>query len=109
MADSRLFRIDKFDVPATSREAFIEKLTASHAALDQAAGRRRNYVLEKVSGPGRYNIVTFVEWESEAAYEAARAAARARQEASGFDPQSFLQQLNVSADLANYIRLDLGL
>ena len=109
MADSPLFRIDKFDVPATSREALIEKLKASHAALDQAAGRRQNYVLEKVSGPGRYNIVTFVEWESEAAYEAARAAARARQEASGFDPQSFFQQLNVSADLANYVRLDFRL
>jgi heme-degrading monooxygenase HmoA len=109
MASSSLFRVDKFEVPAASRDAFIERLKASHAALDHVPGCRQNLVLEKASGPGRYNVVTFVEWENEAAYEAARAAAMARQEAAGFDRLAFFQQLKVSADLANYVCFDFRL
>lgn len=97
-----LFRIDKFEVPAPSRDAFLDRLMSTHAALDANDGCPQNHVLEQVSGPGRFNVVTFVEWADARAYEAARSAAEVRQRQTGFDRQAFLEQLGISPDLANY-------
>lgn len=97
-----VFRIDKFHVPSASRAEFLSKLQESHALLDSVDGCVQNYILEQTSGAGRFNIVTFVEWRDQEAYEVARSAAQARHRASGFEPQTMFEQLSIGADIANY-------
>ena len=97
-----VFRVDKFHVPESSRRAFIARLRAVHAFLDQSDGCLQNHVLEQVSGSGRYNVVTLVEWRDEASYAAAREAAAARYRAEGAEPQAILADLGIDADLGIY-------
>lgn len=97
-----IFRVDKFVVPAESKDTFLTKLKETHRLLDSAEGCVQNRVLEQVSGPGRFNIVTLVEWRDEAAYEEARTAAQARHEAAGFDPGAMFEAFRISPDIANY-------
>ena len=97
-----IFRVDKFSVPTSARDTFLAKIRETHAFLDGMDGCIQNLVLEQVSGPGEYNIVTIVEWRDTAAFERAKRAAQMRHEASGFDPGTMLKELGVEADLGNY-------
>jgi heme-degrading monooxygenase HmoA len=90
-----LFRIDKFEVPARSRAAFMDK-------LNEAKGCLQNHILEQVSGTGRFNILTLVEWSDGDAYKRARAASEARHKTAGFDPETMFRELEITADLGNY-------
>ncbi|GHC65076.1 antibiotic biosynthesis monooxygenase family protein [Limoniibacter endophyticus] len=102
MPGPSLYRIDKFVVPPTSRDRFMERLKKTHDALDHVDGCEQNLILEQVDGTGRFNIVTFVQWRDETAYQAAKSAAQARQAADGFNPAQFMKELEVAADLAIY-------
>jgi len=97
-----IFRVDKFSVPPGARDPFLAKIRETHALLDGVDGCLQNLVLEQVSGPGEYNIVTIVEWRDAAAFEQAKRAAQKRHEASGFDPGTMLRELGIEADLGNY-------
>lgn len=61
--------------------------------------------MQKVSGPGRFNIVTVVEWASSEAMESAQQVMRRRYEEEGFVPGEFMSRLSIDADLANYTAL----
>lgn len=97
-----VFRIDKFDVPSASRDEFLAKLRETHALLDGVEGCMQNYVLEKSSGPGRFNVVTFVEWRDQTAYDVARSITRSRHQKDGVEPQSLFDRLGIGADIADY-------
>ncbi len=100
--EGSIFRVDKFSVPPSARGPFIAKIRETHALLDGVDGCLQNLVLEQVSGPGEYNMVTIVEWRDAAAFEQAKLAAQMRHEASGFDPGTMLKELGIEADLGNY-------
>ena len=100
--DSPLFRVDKFVVPQEARDAFLEKVRETHAILSRQPGFLRDLLLEQYAGPGKFNIVTLVEWQNEAANAAARTAVEAARADTGFDPQAFMARLNIEADMANY-------
>jgi heme-degrading monooxygenase HmoA len=103
VADSgHVFRVDKFIVPMASRATFITKLRETHELLQRQPGFVRDYILEQVSGPGRYNVVTMVEWEDQAAIDAAKEAVIEMQSRTRFNPRELFTKLNVSADLATY-------
>jgi quinol monooxygenase YgiN len=97
-----IFRVDKFIVPDTAREAFLERASETHALLDTLDGCLYNVVLEQVAGPGTFNFVTIVEWESAEALENARAILHGRYAETGFDPQAFISKWDITADMANY-------
>lgn len=101
-SEGALYRVDKFVVPAAARDAFLERVMATHAVLRAQAGFMRDLVLEQRGGPGEFNLVTLVEWENAGVVAAASdAVARAHAEA-GFDRQTFLAQHGIRADIANY-------
>lgn len=100
-----IFRVDKFIVPAAARDAFVERLKTIQALLDGLEGCLQNLVLEQVSGPGTFNFVTIVEWASQEAMENARRIAAAEYARTNFDPQAFMQQLGIAADMGNYSSL----
>jgi quinol monooxygenase YgiN len=102
MKTESIFRVDKFAVPAQSRDAFMARLQVTHKTLGAADGCVQNLVLEQVSGAGEFNVVTIVEWRDTVAYENARQAAQQRQRENGFDPQSYFREMGIKADLGNY-------
>lgn len=102
----RIYRVDKFIVPDQAREEFLNKVRDTHALLKTQPGFLRDLVLEQSAGPGEFNFVTIVEWESPQAIENARAAVTAMHERMSFNPQEMFARLGIKADLANYQRID---
>lgn len=101
-----IYRIDKFIVPHAARAEFLSRVRETHDLLRQQAGFVRDSLLEQMSGPGEFNFVTIVEWESQAHLEGARHAVVALHEKSNFDPQEFRERFGIRADIANYVQLD---
>lgn len=97
-----IFRVDKFVVPQAAREEFLQRVHDTHKILRRQPGFIRDALLEQIAGPGRFNIVTVVEWESQSAIDAARAAVAEAHAESGFNSQETMARLGVEADIANY-------
>jgi heme-degrading monooxygenase HmoA len=102
----RVYRVDKFIVPIQAREEFIGKVRNTHKLLRTLPGFVQDFVLEQSAGPGEFNFVTIVEWESSDAIENARAAVMAMHKETNFNPQEMFARLGIKADLANYIPID---
>ncbi|MCB0167841.1 MAG: antibiotic biosynthesis monooxygenase [Anaerolineae bacterium] len=102
----RIYRLDKFVVPAPAREEFVEKVQTTHQLLKKQSGFLQDFVLEQASGPGEFNIVTMVEWDSIESIEPARAAVMALHQEMNFNPQELFARLGIKADLGSYKRVD---
>lgn len=98
-----LYRIDKFRVPPPARGEFLEFVQDIQRFLRSLSGFVREVIFEQASGPGTFNFVTLVEWESAAAVEAAKKAVEARFKENGFNPQEFRARLEIEADVAIYL------
>lgn len=97
-----IFRVDKFVVPQQVRAEFMARVEKTRDLLDTFDGCLQNLILEQISGPGTFNVVTMVEWASEDALEKARETVASHYRDEEFDPQAFLSRLGVVADMANY-------
>ncbi len=86
-ANMTIYRVDKFVVPQAAREEFLKRVYETHEILRRQPGFIRDALLEQISGPGRFNIVTIAEWESQAAIDAARGAIESARAATGFNAQ----------------------
>lgn len=97
-----VYRIDRFNVPAHALPNFMERLRLTQHLLDQLPGCRQNLVLTQPDLAGEFNLMTVVEWSSEAHMAAAKTAMQARYVQEGFDPGAFMRELGVMADLGTY-------
>ena len=97
-----LFRIDKFVVPIASLGEFAALVGRTHEILQRQDGFVRDLVLEQISGPGEFNIVTLVEWADDRTYQAAVGAIARFHEEIGFDRRATVNRLGVRADLGLY-------
>ena len=88
MPDS-LYRIDTFTVPGGAREAFLAASTRTIALLRTRPGFVRDRWFEKVSGAGRVDVVTMVEWADADSLRDAVEAVRALHAEHGFDAEAF--------------------
>ncbi|TPM79115.1 antibiotic biosynthesis monooxygenase [Mesorhizobium sp. B2-3-3] len=100
-----VFRVDKFVVPAAAREEILVKVRTTHELLRQQQGFLQDFVLEQFSGPGEFNLVTIVEWESQAAVDNVVPIVKVAHERIAFNPQETIARLGVKADVANYQRV----
>lgn len=96
------YRIDKFVVPGQAMAEFSRAVLATHAVLRRQPGFVRDLVLDQVSGPGDFNVVTFVEWADAEALAAAVEAVRAFHRSAGFDGRSLAERLGVRGDIGIY-------
>lgn len=101
-----VYRVDRFIVPATARGEFLQRVVETHEILRAQEGFIRDAILEKASGPGRFNLVTIAEWRSQTDMDRAKSAVLAMQAKSGFNPQEILARLGIGADIANYAPVD---
>lgn len=102
----RIYRVDKFVVPDRAREEFISKVRNTHELLRTLPGFVQDFVLEQSLGPGEFNFVTLVEWDSVESIEHAKAAVIALHKEMNFNPQETFARLGIKADLGNYRQID---
>jgi heme-degrading monooxygenase HmoA len=55
-----VYRIDKFVVPDEARDEFWTNVRRVHSVLRSQPGFLDDVLVEKHSGPGRFNVVTLV-------------------------------------------------
>lgn len=104
--NTSIYRVDKFVVPLAAREEFLSRVRATHHVLRRQPGFVRDLLLEQVAGPGRFNLVTIAEWDSQQAIDAARAVVAKAHSEAGFNPQETMARLGIEADIANYQAID---
>ena len=102
---NHVYRVDKFIVPIEARDEFIAKIQPTHTLLQTQPGFIQDFVLEQSAGPGKFNFVTLVEWENEAAMAQARTAVSTLHQQMNFNPQQLFARLHIEADMANYQQL----
>ncbi|MBT1063163.1 antibiotic biosynthesis monooxygenase [Bowmanella sp. Y26] len=103
MSDNQsVFRVDKFIVPQASKQEFLQRVLATHEILRKQPGFIQDQLLEQVAGPGRYNIVTIAQWQSQATIDAAKAVVMEAHQAMGFSAQETMQRLGIEGDIGNY-------
>ncbi|AZO15818.1 MULTISPECIES: antibiotic biosynthesis monooxygenase [unclassified Mesorhizobium] len=100
-----VFRVDKFVVPAEARDEILSRVFMTHELLRRQEGFVQDFLLEQFSGPGEFNIVTMVEWESQAAIDKVVPIVKAAHERIAFSAQETIARLGVKADIANYQRM----
>lgn len=104
-ATQRLYRIDKFKVPAEAQCEFLDRVHMTHAILRTLPGFIEDHILEQTSGPGVFNVVTLAIWANAASVEHAKTVVAAKQRGAGFDPKELLSRLHIEADLATYAEI----
>ena len=97
-----IFRIDKFMVPEAHVVGFLATVEGTHAILRTCEGFLRDYVVRKVEGDGRFDIVTVVEWSDLESVESAKVIVGEAHRANGFAPPDYLRSLGAEADLGLY-------
>lgn len=97
-----VFRVDKFVVPAGALATFVEQMQHIQRLLRTQPGCVRATVLKQTGGSGEFNVLTLVEWESDAAVAAAQEAVQQKFAQEGFDPKAFAQGLGARSDLGFY-------
>lgn len=101
-----VYRVDKFVVPEHARDESLAKVRNTHELLKSLPGFLQDYVLEQFSGPGEFNFVTIVEWDSTRSIENAKEAVMTMYKKANFNPQEMFARLGIKADLANYRQVD---
>lgn len=97
-----LYRIDRFTVPGHARDAFLDRLVAIRDFLQDRPGCLYNRIAESTREDGTVSMMTIVEWKDRAAMNAARAAAKAFYDETGFDPAAFMASLAIEPDFGLY-------
>lgn len=102
-----VYRVDKFIIPASSRDEFLARTKAVQGFLKTQDGFIRSSCLEQFSGPGEFNIVAIAQWSSPAHVERAKAAVAAFAQEANFEPQeAFQHRLGIKADLGFYKEIE---
>ena len=96
------FRIDAFNVPASSRAEFQATMHRNLAFIETLPGFLHHMVFEKTSGPTDFNLVTIAVWENPEVIAAAGEKVRAYYQSIGFDVQATLARLGITASLGYY-------
>ncbi|MGN9812775.1 antibiotic biosynthesis monooxygenase family protein [Micromonospora sp. BQ11] len=100
-----VYRVDKFVVPDHARDEFWGHVSRTHEILRKQPGFLDDALLERHSGPGRFNAVTIVRWSSADDLPAARSAVEAAHQAAGFAPRDFFERAGIEPDVANYAEI----
>lgn len=98
-------RLDRFIMPKTARAALLARIGETHAMLRRQSGFVRDSILER-DHPEGTEIVTYAEWDSQAAVAAARVVMADWQARTGFDRAAFLARHGIRADLATLDVID---
>jgi heme-degrading monooxygenase HmoA len=99
----RVFRIDRFVVPAASEAEFLNVVAAINTVLVPMDGCLQHHVLKQQEASGDNNYITLVEWASLAAIQKAREVVAAKHKEMNLNPHEMFKRLQIKAELGNYV------
>src|SRR5262249_13202043 len=99
---NRIFRVDSFFIPDAAREEFELTMRRNVAFLETLPGYLGHVVLERTSGPTRFNVVTIAAWASQEAIERAGTEVRAYYQKVGFDMPTTLARWGARAEIGAF-------
>ena len=89
-------------MPEAALLEFMLHVEETQTVLRQQPGFVRSVILRQCDGPGRFNIVTFVEWEGGAVLGEVREKVATFHRERGFDPQTYCALHGITADIGIY-------
>lgn len=98
----RLYRLDTFVVPNHALPDFLHRVHETHALLQTQPGFVQDFVLEQPEEDEATRVATLVEWADESAMRGAGEAVHAMRRGSSFDPQTFMTERGITADMRVY-------
>ncbi|MEO5756275.1 MAG: antibiotic biosynthesis monooxygenase [Mesorhizobium sp.] len=102
-AQSTVFRIDRFVVPASSEAEFLSAVAETNTAFDGMEGCLQRHVLKQDEAGGESTYITIVEWASSQVIQKAREAAAAKHREMKLDPRELFSRLNIKAELGYFV------
>ena len=104
---NHVFRIDRFKVPAASREEFLSRVRTSNEVLRSLPGFVEDCFFEQRDSAGDSKIVTIAIWQNQQAFTAAKAIVQEHYKKIGFNPGEIIKRLGIEAEMDAYSRLEL--
>jgi Antibiotic biosynthesis monooxygenase len=104
---ARVYRLDKFKVPAAAREEFLARVRASNEILCAIPGFVEDCLLEQLGASGDSRIVTIAIWQDEQAFSSAKSIVQDHYKKIGFNPIEIIERLGIEADMDAYTKLEL--
>ncbi len=104
----QVYRIDKFQVPEAARAEFIQNVSNTQAFIQTLPGFVQDFIFGQSGGPGTFNLITMVVWESADALDSAKQAVLAKHAEIGLNPKELFDRLGIQADLAHYSQLEVS-
>lgn len=87
--------IDRFSVPEKAAEEFITQMNDNRNFIKNLPGFVRDHVYERTDEDGYRIIVTVAVWENEDMLTHAREAVQTEYQRTGFNPQEFMERLDI--------------
>jgi heme-degrading monooxygenase HmoA len=104
---TRVYRIDKFRVPAAAREEFLARVRTSNEILRAIPGFVEDFFFEQLGASGDTKIVSVAVWENEQAFLSAKSRVEEHYKKIGFNPAEIIKRLGIEADMDAYTKLAL--
>jgi heme-degrading monooxygenase HmoA len=104
---TRVYRIDKFKVPAAAREEFLARVRTSNEILRAIPGFVEDFFFEQLGASGDTKIVSIAVWENEQAFLSAKSRVEEHYKKIGFNPAEIIKRLGIEADMDAYTKLAL--
>jgi hypothetical protein len=98
----RVYRLDRFVVPAAAREEFLMRVNQTHEILRSQAGFLQDFLLERPGEDDATIIITMVEWESQATVDRVIPIVQAAHRDMSFSPKETIARLGVTAEIGMY-------
>jgi heme-degrading monooxygenase HmoA len=102
---TRVYRIDKFKVPAAAREEFLARVRTSNEILRAIPGFVEDFFFEQLGASGDTKIVSIAVWENEQAFLSAKSRVEEHYKKIGFNPAEIIKRLGIEADMDAYTKL----
>jgi heme-degrading monooxygenase HmoA len=98
----RVYRLDRFVVPAEARDEFLMRVGQTHKILRKQWGFVQDFLLERPGEGGATIVVTMVEWDSRETVDRVVPIVQAAHREMGFSPKETIARLGITAELGVY-------
>ncbi|PSL35895.1 ester cyclase [Chitinophaga ginsengisoli] len=94
--------IDRFTVPNTAVNEFLERVKVNRGLIKTLPGFVRDAAYSYTDNEGKFVFVTVAVWGNKAAFEQARETVQASYKKEGFDMPAMLKRLNITIERGVY-------
>jgi heme-degrading monooxygenase HmoA len=97
--------IDKFIIPQTSKNEFLERMNINRNFIKKQPGFVGDSAYERTDENGNLVCVTIAIWENENVLKSAKEAVQAEYKKQGFNLAAMLERLNITIERDAYTKM----